>query len=56
MIEKDVSQLPHTNIGSVKLAVTEVMSRLMKDDVAKACNAFTRRLQAVVDADGGAID
>lgn len=53
VVEKEVNKRPHNTLVSVKTAITDAMDSLCKEDVANACDSFRRRLQAVVNVDGG---
>lgn len=53
IVEKQVNKRPHNTIESVKEAIADVMGSLRPNDVCAACSSFRRRLQSVVDADGG---
>jgi len=49
---RDVIKVPHNTGASLKVKVSELMSRLLRDTVAKACRRFPKRIEAVVEAGG----
>lgn len=56
IVEREANRHPHTTIGSVKAAISRVMSDIPQDHVIRACQRFRSRIEAVIAATGGYIE
>ena len=52
-IEKKVCKTPHRNVDSLKSAICEEWAAMSDEYVAKVCGSFRRRIEAIIEADGG---
>ncbi len=52
-LRKKVNKTPHKSIEPPKSSVKRNMASFSMDEVVKACSAFTRRLEAMIQAEGG---
>ena len=52
-MEKEVCSKPHSSVPSLKTSIKREWKKMDKDFVKRTCQGFRRRLQAVVDKNGG---
>ena len=45
----------HSNLESLKAAIIDAWNSMSQDFIKRSCDAFPRRLQEVIDAQGGSI-
>ncbi|QQP35330.1 Putative transposable element [Caligus rogercresseyi] len=55
-IQSKACTLRHANVEAMKASVNEHWTSMSKEYITKTCQAFRRRLEAIVIADGGYID
>ena len=51
-VEKDANKHPHNNFDSLKSAIKQMMVKMDKTMLTKACARFKPRIEAVIDAEG----
>ena len=55
-VERLTNQRAHNTKDSLKASIKEVMRKMNKEVVARACDRFCSRVERVVEADGGFIE
>ncbi|QQP49857.1 Putative transposable element [Caligus rogercresseyi] len=55
-VQSKACTLPHANVEAMKASVNEHWTSMSKEYITTTCQAFRRRLEAIVIADGGYID
>jgi inhibitor of nuclear factor kappa-B kinase subunit alpha len=55
-IETHTNATPHPNIESLKATITKVWTNYPEEAVRRACEIFRRRVEAVIEAEGGHIE
>ena len=50
--ERDVNKHPHSSLDSLRQKTIDVMGNLSRDMLAKACQRFRSRIEAVIEAEG----
>lgn len=53
VVEAGVNSKPHSTLGALRSSVVQEMGQIDRGTLAKACSSFRRRLEAVVEAQGG---
>lgn len=55
-IEARVCEHPHSNLNSLRTSITKHWREISSDYIVKVCKSFRRRLEAVINANGGHIE
>ena len=55
-VESIACKKPHTNVKALKMSVSKAWGQLSAAYIIKTCKGFRRRIEAVVEAEGGHID
>ena len=56
VVERDTNKCPHNTLDSLKSAIKQVMVKMDKAMLTKACARFRPRIEAVIAAEGGFIE
>ena len=55
-VEAKACAVPHSSVTSLKAAIAQVFATVPKTSVIRTCQSFRRRLERVIEADGGHIE
>ena len=56
VLENKTNATSHPSIGSLKIAIEEEWNKMSKEFLLKACKSFRRRVDTIIEKNGGHIE